>query len=384
MKIVIVDDENQSLKRLKNLLKKSNVSEVDIVGEYTNFLEVVAQIQTMQPDVVFLDIVMPGMDGLTLGKRVRKLLPNIEIVFTSVFDKYAIEAFNLHAIDYLLKPVQKTRLHKTLERLQKIIEKKQPNTTRQKMIQLLGSIKVVMPDGNAQVMKWRTSKAKELFTYMLTHRNEIIQRDLILKLFWPEIDMDKASKQLYTVIYTIRQTLENYGLDGVEISSPLLKSGYQLLLKDVEIDVEQWLTQLKSLPPLEWATIRAHEQVFQAYSGNYLGDSDYLWSKSERERLRRLWLYHAQQLSKYYIKNENYFAAVKVQVKVQSFFPDEEESYFILMKLYDLLNNAAAVEEQYWLLKKMLKKQVAMEPREEIEGWYQKWRQMSAILQLKI
>ncbi|MGG2057501.1 response regulator [Lysinibacillus pakistanensis] len=108
MKIVIVDDENQSLKRLKSLLKKSNnVSEVDIVGEYTNFLEVVAQIQTMQPDVVFLDIVMPDMDGLTLGKRVRELLPNIEIVFTSVFDKYAIDAFNLHAIDYSIKACAK-------------------------------------------------------------------------------------------------------------------------------------------------------------------------------------------------------------------------------------------------------------------------------------
>lgn len=379
MKIVIVDDEHLPLKRLKNLLEKSNVSEIDIVGEYTNSLEAIAQIQTLQPDVVFLDIVMPDMDGLELSEKIQELLPNVEIVFTTGFDKYAIDAFNLHAIDYLLKPVQKIRLHKTLERLQRIIEKSQPNTTEQKMIQLLGGLKIVMPNGETHLMKWRTSKAKELFAYMLTHRNEIIHRDLILELFWPEIDREKASKQLYTVIYTIRQTLGNYGLDGVKIASPLLNSGYKLLIENVVIDVEQWLTQLKSLPPLEQGTTKVHEHVFQSYTGDYLGDSDYLWSESERERLRRLWLCHAQQLSEYYIKNENYLAALKVQEKVQLFFPYEEESYFTLMRLYDLLNNAAAVEEQYWLLKKMLKEYVAMEPSEEVERWYQSFGKMSAI-----
>lgn len=378
MKIVIVDDEHLPLKRLKNLLEKSNVPEIDIVGEYTNSLEAIAQIQTLQPDVVFLDIVMPDMDGLELSEKIQELLPNVEIVFTTGFDKYAIDAFNLHAIDYLLKPVQKIRLHKTLERLQRIIEKNQPNTTEQKMIQLLGGLKIVMANGDAHVMKWRTSKAKELFAYMLTHRNEIIHRDLILELFWPEIDMEKAIKQLYTVIYTIRQTLGNYGLDGVKIASPLLNSGYKLLIENVVIDVEQWLTQLKSLPPLEQGTTKEHEQVFQSYTGGYLGDSDYLWSESEKERLRRLWVSHAQQLSEYYIKNENYLAALKVQEKVQLFSPDEEDSYFTLMRLYHLLNNAAAVEEQYWLLKNMLK-DVAMEPSEEVERWYRGFRKMSAI-----
>ncbi len=373
MKIVIVDDEHLPLTRLKTLLEKSNVPEINVIGEYTDSLEVIAQIQTLQPDVVFLDIVMPDMDGLALGEKIQELLPNVEIVFTTGFDQYAIDAFNLHAIDYLLKPVQKIRLQKTLERLQRITEKNQPNKTKQKMIQVLGDLKVVSPDGDAQLIKWRTSKAKELFAYMLSHRNEMIYRDTILELFWPESDMDKASKQLYTAIYTIRQTLKNYGLEGMRISSPLLNSGYKLLVEDVVIDVEQWLEQLKSLPPLGQGTIEAHEHVFQAYKGDYLGDSDYLWSESERERLRRLWLHHAQQLSEYYIKNENYLAAVKVQEKVQSFFPDEEESYFTLMKLYNLQNNAAAVEEQYWLLKKMLQEHIAVKPSEEIERWYRNW-----------
>ncbi|WP_369355471.1 AfsR/SARP family transcriptional regulator [Lysinibacillus capsici] len=91
-------------------------------------------------------------------------------------------------------------------------------------------------------MKWRTSKAKELFAYMLEHKNEMIYRDTILELFWPESDIDKAPKQLYTAIYTIRKTLKNYGVEGVGISSTLLSSGYKLVVENIVVDVEQWLS----------------------------------------------------------------------------------------------------------------------------------------------
>lgn len=320
---------------------------------------------------------MPDMDGLALGEKIQEIVPNVEIVFTTGFDQYAIDAFNLHAIDYLLKPVLISRLEKTLERLDQINNKVKEIKPRLTVIKLFGGLHVVLPDGRTQPIKWRTSKAKELFAYMLEHKNEMIFRDTILELFWPESDIDKASKQLYTAIYTIRKTLKNYGVEGVKISSPLLSSGYKLVVENIVVDVEQWLSRLKLLPPIQQTTVDEHEQVFQMYTGDYLGDCDYLWAESERERLRRLWLYHAQQLSEFYIKNESYIAAIKVQEKVQALFADAEDNYFTLMKLYDLLNNTAAVEEQYWLLKKTLQEHLAVEPSEEIEDWYRSWKQIN-------
>ncbi|MGR6906763.1 LytR/AlgR family response regulator transcription factor [Lysinibacillus sp. BSL11] len=77
----------------------------------------------LQPNVVFLDIVMPDMDGLALGEKIQEKIPDVEIVFTTGFDQYAIDPFNLHAIDYLLKPLQISRLEKTLERLEQINNK---------------------------------------------------------------------------------------------------------------------------------------------------------------------------------------------------------------------------------------------------------------------
>ena len=114
MRIVLVDDEYLSLTRLKTLLEESKVGGIEIVGEYTDSLKVIEEIQSLQPSVVFLDIVMPDMDGLALGEKIQELLPDVEIVFTTGFDQYALDAFNLHAVDYLLKPVQITRLKKTL------------------------------------------------------------------------------------------------------------------------------------------------------------------------------------------------------------------------------------------------------------------------------
>lgn len=381
MRIVLVDDEYLPLTRLKTLLEKSNVSGIEIVGEYTDSLELLKDIEILQPNVVFLDIVMPNMDGLALGEKIQEKIPDVEIVFTTGFDQYAIDAFNLHAIDYLLKPIQIARLEKTLERLEQIKNKVKEIKPRLTVIKLFGGLHVVLPNGQSQPIKWRTSKAKELFAYMLEHKNEMIFRDTLLELFWPESDIDKASKQLYTAIYTIRKTLKNYGVEGVKISSPLLSSGYKLVVENIVVDVELWLSRLKSLPPIQQTTVDEHEQVFQMYTGDYLGDCDYLWAESKRERLRRLWLHHAQQLSEFYIRNERYNAAIKVQEKVQELYADAEDNYFTLMKLYELLNNSAAVEEQYWLLKKMLQEHLAVDPSEEIEVWYRRWKQINTMLQ---
>ncbi len=384
MRIVLVDDEYLSITRLKTLLEESKVPGIEVVGEYTDSLKAMDEIQSLQPSVVFLDIVMPYMDGLALGEKIQELLPDVEIVFTTGFDQYALDAFNLHAVDYLLKPIQISRLEKTLVRLEQINNKHKKSSMNSTIINLFGGLHVVSPDGQTQILKWRTSKAKELFAYLLNHRDEIIYRETILELFWPESDRDKASKQLYTAIYTIRQTLKNYGLEGVQISSPLLNSGYKLLLEQTVVDVEQWLSSLKALPSLEKSTVDQHEQVFQMYTGDYLGDCDYLWAESEKERLRRLWLHHAHQLSEFYITNENYSAAIKVQETVQALFAGEEENYFILMKLYDLLNNVAAVEEQYLVLKKALQEHLAVEPSEEIENWYKRWKQTNALTHMNV
>ncbi len=111
MRAVIVDDERLARVELKRLLREH--PEVDIVGESVNIVEAVARIDGLAPDVVFLDIEMPGGSGFDVLER----LEHVPIVvFTTAHDAHAVRAFEVHALDYLLKPIDPRRLRDALER----------------------------------------------------------------------------------------------------------------------------------------------------------------------------------------------------------------------------------------------------------------------------
>lgn len=114
MKAVIADDEKHlrqyMRERLRNLWP-----ELTICAEAANGLEAVEQVTRLRPDIIFLDIRMPGLDGMQVVKRIQGMC---RVVFVTAFDEYAVQAFECHAVDYLLKPVTDDRLNLTIERLQ--------------------------------------------------------------------------------------------------------------------------------------------------------------------------------------------------------------------------------------------------------------------------
>lgn len=114
MKIVIVDDEPLARENLRYLLEQE--ANIVIISECANAIEALSVIHHKKPDVVFLDIQMPRISGLEM---VQMLDPQHRpyIIFVTAFDEYAIQAFEEHAFDYLLKPLEKSRLAKTLQRL---------------------------------------------------------------------------------------------------------------------------------------------------------------------------------------------------------------------------------------------------------------------------
>ena len=112
---VVVDDEQLACDELAFLLR--DFPEVEIVATGGNGLEAVELIQKLEPDLVFLDVNMPGLDGMGVVRRLREReidLPHF--IFVTAYDQYAVEAFRLEAMDYLLKPVDKARLAETIER----------------------------------------------------------------------------------------------------------------------------------------------------------------------------------------------------------------------------------------------------------------------------
>lgn len=113
MKAVIVDDERIARRELRRLLEAH--PEVEIAGEAANGEEALALLEKLEPDLLFLDIQMPGMSGFDLLDRLREVP---EVIFTTAFDQHALKAFEVNALDYLLKPIAPVRLATALQKLQ--------------------------------------------------------------------------------------------------------------------------------------------------------------------------------------------------------------------------------------------------------------------------
>ena len=117
LRILIVDDELPARRRLREVLADcADQLPVEIVGEADNGLEALAQVQRQPVDAVLLDIRMPGMDGLECAGHLNRLAAPPAIIFSTAYDTYACQAFDLNAVDYLLKPVRADRLVRALSR----------------------------------------------------------------------------------------------------------------------------------------------------------------------------------------------------------------------------------------------------------------------------
>ncbi len=114
MKALIVDDERLARNELRRLL--DNFPKINIVGEAANAEEATALIDELQPDLLFLDIQMPGKNGFELLQSLEGHVP--EVIFTTAYDEYAIKAFEFNALDYLLKPVELHRLTEAVQRVE--------------------------------------------------------------------------------------------------------------------------------------------------------------------------------------------------------------------------------------------------------------------------
>lgn len=114
LRAVLVDDEPLARQELAYLLEKSGG--IELLGQGANGVEAVELVRTLRPDIVFLDVQMPGLDGFAVIKRLlEQKVPLPQVVFATAFDQYAVRAFEVNAVDYLLKPFDRKRVLRAIE-----------------------------------------------------------------------------------------------------------------------------------------------------------------------------------------------------------------------------------------------------------------------------
>jgi two-component system response regulator LytT len=137
LRALVVDDER--LARDELCFQLEQLGGVEVAGQAENGVEAIDAIERLRPDVVFLDIQMPGLSGFEVARRVVDQGLKSHIVFVTAFDQYAVEAFEVNAIDYVLKPVEKARLEQAVQRARRRLETEGPlNEHIEKIVKLVG------------------------------------------------------------------------------------------------------------------------------------------------------------------------------------------------------------------------------------------------------
>ncbi len=145
---LIVDDEALARRGLQLRLEKHE--DVNIVGECANGREALKAIPELDPDLVFLDIQMPGVDGFEVVRQLQgDDMPLV--VFATAFDQYAVKAFDVHAIDYILKPVDEEHLERALQRAREQLIQKSDANDKQRLLKVIGDITGQAP---CEMQKW--------------------------------------------------------------------------------------------------------------------------------------------------------------------------------------------------------------------------------------
>lgn len=280
IRTIVVDDEWYSLTEICDLAEKTGVMSVE--GRFQNGADALQEAERIQPQAAFIDIEMPGMDGLTLAEKLLEANPNIKIVFITGWNQYAVSAFELNALDYIMKPVNKARFEKMARRLQNELSMQKASNADTLTIHCFGKFEALE---NGIPVVWQRTKAEELFALLVLNANTFLHKDIILENLWPYYERTKSLTILQTSVCKIRNVLSNCG-KAVRLTYADGKYGL-FLSPDVACD---YLFVCNAVRQFRADDRRTHQAICDAcaiFQKGLLLFNGYLWSGGYEAELRR-------------------------------------------------------------------------------------------------
>ncbi len=361
MRVILVDDEPIALELLKIML--SSYEDVEIAGIYTDPLEALKNIDKTKPEVVFLDIEMGSMGGLELASVFLNNQSNMEIVFVTAYSQYAVDAFELNAIDYLQKPVQENRMNKTIERLRNKIRTPVPVTKAELSLRCFGDLQIL--DSFNKSLMWRTQKAKELFVY-LWYKGDAVSKDLIMDDIFPDKNLEKAGTLLHTTVYQLRKSLEKLGYSkGIEYSNDSYRLNVPIKSDNSELN---FILQEKDYSDEDI------DKILKIYTGDFLEKEEYPWAMAKRQE-------YSQQISELLeryaakcLRQDEFPQTINSLLeKLLKLDPYNENTAKMKIIYYGKTGNITELERFYRAFEKILLEDLDICPEEATTALYRKY-----------
>ncbi|MCR5576846.1 MAG: response regulator [Oscillospiraceae bacterium] len=267
MRAICVDDESARAEEAVALCL--SLPQIDDAVGFTRPLEALSWLEEHSADLALLDIRMPEMDGLALAAEIRRLRPDMALIFLTAHAEYAVEAFALHVSGYLLKPLDRERLAAEVEYVRSAAAKTPAARVTAKTF---GNFDLLV-DG--QPVRFETAKCKELLAYLVDRQGSCVTRAEAVSVLWEDRPYDRGmQKQMDVYIRRLRSTLRTYGIEDI---FELQRGTMRILPEKIDCDA--------------WRFFDGDGEVIRRYRGEYMNgyswaslmESELFWKVANRE-----------------------------------------------------------------------------------------------------
>jgi len=369
IRVIVMDDEPLALVHMKRHLEEFD--SIEVIKTFTTVKDLLSEGPNLDFQVAFLDVEMPGMNGIDIAELLKSWSKSICIVFVTAYRDYAVQAFELQSLDYLLKPVSKSRLAMTILRIEELFQPKitslaaLPHSEPLLEIKCFGEF-VVSHEGKP--LHWRTIKTKELFALLFLHLNIPVPRDTIIDMLWSNTDFKRARVQLHTTVSYLRTSLSTYGfLDVIEYRNGC----YILKLDHIQCDAHDLEIILNKKEETGRLDIERAEKLLQNYRGEFMATLTYPWTTSKANLMNKLFTQLLNELAHYYsqvhdVKNQERSLLLAVELN-----PYSDQATQQLIKHYTNIGNRAEAIKIYRSFKSALLSELNVLPTQETTNLFQ-------------
>lgn len=209
MRYLLVDDEPLALEDLKKAICQE-CGECDETVSFSSPFEALAGVSASKFDVAFLDIEMFGMDGITFAKRIKDIQPDIHIIFVTGHEKYAFNAFEIHATGYLLKPIMPEDIRRELTFIYKTMP---PQENQMIRIQTFGDFSIFV---NGVALEFNRAKAKELLALLVDREGSALTTKEACAILWEDAPYTCSQKNYFhQILHDLRSILKKAGAERI-------------------------------------------------------------------------------------------------------------------------------------------------------------------------
>ncbi|MBP1994984.1 response regulator [Paenibacillus eucommiae] len=343
MRVIVIDDEKAMHIVMNHLL--SEISGVVVVGCYQDAEQALEHVRQEAIDLVFIDIMIGQDHGLEVARQLRSTHSEIDIVFVTSHKEFAIDSFDSYPLDYMIKPVSKSRLEQTIDRAAARIREKSmiaDSPTGKLKVRAFGGFEV--RSEQVGLAKWISKKSMELFAYLLMHRDRQVSKSRIIEHIYTDTPQMNAALYVNTNVYQLRKTLHALGYKNIIVHS---QEQYWLLLDQIEIDFVQFEDQISQFSAIESDHIEQALACEQLYSGELFEDRSYEWSITEQVRLHNLYAHFAKQLSQLLISHRRSEQATLLIKKLLLSDEWDEDANLLLLQAYGELKDYVSFTQHY-------------------------------------